>query len=59
MLLGVCSIVCGVWYGVVKLCGDGKVMGDVSLGCSVVWCRALCCCVSCMCGVVLWSSFGM
>ena len=31
MLLGVGSVVCGVWYGVVKLCGDGVVMcGDGS-----------------------------
>ena len=44
MLLGIDSVVCGVWYGIVKLCGDGVLMrGDVSRGCSVVWCKALCC----------------
>ena len=36
------------------MCGDGVVMcGVVSLGSSVVLCRALCCAVSCTCDVAV------
>ena len=39
------------------MCGDGVVMcGAVFLRSSVVWCRALCCGVSCTCGVAVRAS---